>query len=259
MTSTFSKIAFLATALLLVGGACIRDNPVLEGTPKAVVPSVRISSPQEGASIKGNVVSLDLEAQGIAIKPADGDTSGRTGHYHVFVDKPAVAVGEPIPMERGVIHSATEPIPVPGLSVGRHKLAVVLGDGAHTRITDELAEVEVDVGGPSVRSTAPAEAPAATGFNIESQVEGVRLVPPASDSGSPGTTGHLHVVIDPSSPPAADGVPIPNDPTHIHTAESSHRVTGLAPGQHNIWVVLGDKSHVPYAPLVADQVVVTVR
>ncbi|HEX2259797.1 MAG TPA: DUF4399 domain-containing protein [Actinomycetota bacterium] len=254
-----SKMAVLATALLLIAGACIRDDPTIEGSPKAGVAAVEITSPRQGARLNGNVVGLDLEAQGITIKAPDGDTSGRTGHFHVFVDKPAVAVGEPIPMERGVIHSATDRIPVPGLSVGRHKLTVVLGDGAHTRITDELAEVEVDVAGPSVRSTAPAEAPAATGFNVETEVEGVQLAPAATDTGAPGTTGHLHLIIDPPSPPAADGQPIPNDPTHIHTAERSHRVTGLAPGQHTIWVVLGDKAHVPFNPLVADRVVVTVR
>jgi hypothetical protein len=259
MSSRSGKIAALAGALLILGGACIRDDPTIEGTPKVGVAAVRISSPQQGARVRGNVVNLDVEAQGIAIKPADGDTSGRSGHFHVFVDKPAVAVGETIPMERGVIHSATEPIPVTGLSVGRHKLTVVLGDGAHTRITDELAEVEVDVAGPSVISTAPAQAAAATGFNIETQVEGVQLAPAAADSGTPGTTGHLHVIIDPSSPPTADGQPIPNDPTHIHTAEKSHKVTGLAPGQHTIWVVLGDKAHVPFNPLVADRVVVTVK
>jgi hypothetical protein len=253
-----SKVAILAVVCILAGGACIRDNPTLEGRPRAA-PSVRITSPQTGSQLKGNVVSLDVEASGIEIKPADGDTSRKTGHFHLFIDKPAVAVGEAVPQEPDVIHSATEPIAVTGLSVGLHKLTVVLGDGVHTRITDALDEIEVDVAGPSVKSNAPTEAQAATGFTIETQVQGVQLMPAAADTGPPGSTGHLHVIIDPSSPPTADGQPIPNDPTHIHTAEKSLKVDGLAPGQHTIWVVLGDKSHVPFNPLVADRVMVTVK
>ncbi|HEX2063905.1 MAG TPA: hypothetical protein VHE80_05745, partial [Acidimicrobiales bacterium] len=52
--------------------------------------SVTILSPEDGAEVRGNVVSLELDADGVTIVKADGDDSGRTGHYHVFIDKEPV-------------------------------------------------------------------------------------------------------------------------------------------------------------------------
>jgi hypothetical protein len=243
---------------LLLAGCGSSENPALEGTPSPS-PSIKIVSPESGSQVKGNVVALQLDVAGIQIRKADGDTSGRTGHFHVFVDKPAAAIGEVIPMERGVIHSADNPILIPGLTVGHHKLTVALGDGNHQRITNALAVVEFDVTGPALQASAPAEAAQATGFNIDTQVQGVQIVAAAQDKGAPGTTGHLHLIIDPASPPSANGQPLPQDPSVIHTAETSYHVTGLAAGPHTIWVVLGDKTHVPFSPLVADKVVVNVK
>ena len=43
--------------------------------------------PRHRRLVKGNVVSLDLASTGLTIVKADGDTSGKTGHYHVFIDR----------------------------------------------------------------------------------------------------------------------------------------------------------------------------
>ena len=249
----------VAVAMLLT--ACGRESPVVELTPEATTTAVavNISAPANGAEIRGNVVELDVETRGVEIKPADGDTSGRTGHYHVFIDRTPVAVGQPIPREKGVIHTADDPAIVPGLTIGRHKLTVVLGDGAHNRITDALAEVEVDVKGPSITSTAPAEAQSTTGFMLTHKVEGVELVAADADQGPPGRTGHLHLYIDPRTPPKADGQPIPMDGRHIHTPLTQQTFRRMPPGEHTIWIVLGDKAHVPFDPLVADKVTINVK
>ncbi|MGH2667938.1 MAG: DUF4399 domain-containing protein, partial [bacterium] len=45
----------------------------------------------------------------------------------------------------------------------------------------------------------------------------------------------------------------------IHTADSMVGLTGLAPGEHTIWVVLGYADHTPFDPPVADKVTVTVQ
>lgn len=261
MKQASNKLALgMATAVLVLLAACGQDNPVVEGSPTPTGPSVKIASPANEGQIKGNVVELDLEAQGFEIKPADGDTSGKSGHYHVFIDRPALAVGEVIPREAGIVHSADDPIKIPGLTVGRHKFTVVLGDGAHKRITDALAEVEVDVQGPSVKVTdAPAEAPAAGDFTFHVQVDGVELVGAANDQGAPGTTGHLHLYVDTDSPPVADGQPIPMDGKHLHSADDEFTFRGLAAGEHTIWVVLGDKTHVPFDPLVADRFTISLK
>jgi len=53
-------------------------------TPTASGTSLAIVTPVSGSTVRGNVVSLDLEAKGVTIAKADGDTSGRMGPYHVF-------------------------------------------------------------------------------------------------------------------------------------------------------------------------------
>jgi hypothetical protein len=259
------RLAILTAGLTFLFGACASENQapkkrdVAEKSP-AAAQTVTISSPEQGAQIKGNVVELHVRADGIEIKPADGDTSGSSGHFHVFVDRPAVAVGEAIPMERGILHSAESPIRVTGLTGGRHKLTVVLGDGAHKRIGEESAEVEVDVQGPYLTiADAPAQITAGETLRFNAEVGGVEIVPAGRDQGAPGTTGHLHLYVNPSSPPAADGKPIPLDRRHIHTSDPLFEIKGLPAGQFTFWLVLGDKAHVPFDPLVADFIVVTVK
>lgn len=98
------------------------------------------------ATVEGNTAVLTMEVSGIEIVPADGDTSGQTGHFHVFVNTPPVQEGIVIAQDTGVIHSAANPIQVPNLPPGEHTLTVVLGDGNHARILPGLeAEVTVTV------------------------------------------------------------------------------------------------------------------
>jgi len=149
--------------LLALSSACGSDDePAAPAAPKAADtagPGLTIASPARGATIAGNVATLDLEATGIAIVKADGDTSGRTGHYHVFVDRDPVAPGQPIPREAGVVHSADDPVVIPGLSPGAHRFTVVLGDGAHMRTGGTQADATLTLQGPSLDASAPATSP----------------------------------------------------------------------------------------------------
>jgi hypothetical protein len=72
-------------------------------------------------------------------------------------------------------------------------------------------------------------------------------------------TGHHHLVIDAPLPPM-DG-PLPKDDKHVHFGGGQTEVTvELAPGEHTIQLVLGDKDHVPHdPPLVSDRISITVR
>ena len=74
---------------------------------------------------------LTVKVEGVTLAKADGDTSGKTGHLHVFVDRDPTAAGQPIPKEAGVIHTTDTTISVPDLAPGEHTLWVVLGDGNH--------------------------------------------------------------------------------------------------------------------------------
>lgn len=114
--------------------------------PDSGTPSVSIDSPKDGTTLTASDVKLKIATTGVTIVAADGDTSGASGHFHVFIDREPVAVGEAIPKEAGIIHSTDNPIPVPGLTPGKHKLTVVYGDGNHTRIHGDAADsVELTV------------------------------------------------------------------------------------------------------------------
>ena len=98
------------------------------------------------AKVEGDTAVLTMKVGGITIVAADGDTSGKSGHFHVFIDREPLKEGETIPKEDGIVHSADNPIRVPGLTKGEHELTVVLGDGNHQRIHDEVeAETMVTI------------------------------------------------------------------------------------------------------------------
>lgn len=258
MGRTSLRTAAALTGLLALLGACGSDDPpATTAAPKpteAAGPGLAIASPARGATLTGNVATLDLEATGIAIVKADGDTSGRTGHYHVFVDREPVAPGQPIPREAGVVHSADDPVVIPGLSAGPHRFTVVLGDGAHMRTGTAQADTTVTVQGPSIDATAPATSPAGQPVRVSVKAVGIALV--KADGDTSGRTGHLHLFVD--RPPTPAGQPIPVEPGIVHTAETEVDVAGLAPGEHTIWVVAGDGTHTPLAAGVMDKVTVTV-
>lgn len=251
--------ALLALALAACGDD---DEPTTSTSATTVSPttaasgaaSVSIVAPASGASVKGNVVSLDLSSTGLTIVKADGDTTGASGHYHVFINRDPVAPGAVIPVEAGIVHSADDPVVLTGLPVGTHKLAVVLGDGVHGRLGSALAETTVTVEGPSVDASAPATSPAGEPVVVTVKVEGLTIV--KADGDTSGATGHLHVFIDREPTPA--GQPIPVEAGIIHTTETTIPVPDLAPGAHTLWVMAGDGTHSPLAPRVIDKVTVTV-
>jgi hypothetical protein len=242
--SGFAALACVALALGACGG-------------KTAAPGVFLSivSPAQGTSVSGNVVTLDLLVEGVQIKKADGDTSGKTGHFHVFIDREPMAAGQVIPKEAGIVHAAAEPVVLAGLSAGEHTLKVVLGNGAHARLGSALAETKVRVEGPTLDATAPPTVSSGSPVIVTVGVHGIRLVPADKDSSS-GTSGHLHVFVDRDPTPA--GQVIPKEAGIIHTAKTTISIPNLAPGEHTIWVVFGDRAHIPYVPAVADRVVVVV-
>ena len=72
-------------------------------------------------------------------------------------------------------------------------------------------------------------------------------------------TGHHHIVIDAPTPPA--GQVIAADANHVHFGKGQTEATlDLAPGQHTLQLVLGDRNHVPHKPgVVSDVITITVR
>jgi len=210
--------------------------------------------------VSGNTATIALEVSGIRIVKADGDTSGQSGHFHVFIDRDLVAVGETIPKLAGIVHTAENPIHLTGLTPGDHKLSILLGDGAHRRIGSAQVVTSVKVTGPSVQLTAPATVASGQPLRVTATVEGVTLMKAVDDTSKKnGTAGHLHIFVNKDLAPP--GVPIQTgDPAIIHTAATTTDIpaTLLKVGENTIWVELGYADHTPFDPPVVDKVVVTV-
>jgi hypothetical protein len=257
-----SRTGLVLMVLLLVATAACGDDDTPDSaangptTTEASGPAVEITSPSDGATVKGNVVTLDLTVEDFEIVKADGDTSGKTGHFHVFIDKEPVGAGEAIDKAPGIVHTTEDPATISGLTAGEHRLVVVLGNGAHQRVGGAQDEITVTVEGPALDASAPATVAAGAPLPIEAKVEGATLV--KADGDTSGKSGHLHVFVD-KDPAQFKGQPIPTgDPAIIHSATSPIEVTGLTAGEHTIWVVLGNGSHVAFDPPVMDKLTVTV-
>ncbi|MFN2610140.1 MAG: DUF4399 domain-containing protein [Actinomycetota bacterium] len=217
-------------------------------------PYLHITSPAPGDSIAGNTVELGVEHAGVRLAKADGDTSGASGHFHVFIDRDAVPVGAVIPKSNDILHTTDDPMVITGLSIGVHTLTVVFGDGAHTRITDAIDTIRLTTNGPSIKVAGPASIVAGQTLRITVAVTGMTLV--KSPQGQAPKSGHLHVLIDLQLPGYAKAIEATNG--IIHTTDTTIDIKGLNPGEHLIYVVVGDGGHVPFRPLVADRLVVTV-
>jgi hypothetical protein len=210
------------------------------------------------ASVGGNVVTIPVELDGIELVKADGDTSGETGHLHAFIDKEPVDVGDVIPKEAGVVHSADNPVKLYGLAIGEHEITLVVGNGAHERIGESIEDsVTVEVEGPSVDATAPATIEEGDDLEVSIEADGVDIK--AADGDDSGDSGHFHVLVDPETAPEAGAVvPEAEEGKIFHTAEESVTVEGLENGEHTIWVVLGDGTHTAFEPAVMDKLTVVV-
>jgi hypothetical protein len=258
----FTRLVIVLAAVGLVAAGCARDKDNNDNatTPTQVPngkPSVAITSPSSGTAVKGNTVTLDLAIKNFTVVKADGDTSGKTGHIHAFIDKQPVSAGTAIPKEAGVVHSTDNPLVLTGLTKGEHEITVVLGDGTHARIAGAQDSIKVTVEGPTLDATAPATVAAGAPVRIDLKVDGVTIV--KADGDASGKTGHFHVFVDQPLPKAGEAIPKPADNSIIHTTESFVEIPNLAAGEHTFFVVVGDGNHMPIQPLVADKVTVTVQ
>jgi Domain of unknown function (DUF4399) len=80
-------------------------------------------------------------------------------------------------------------------------------------------------------------------------LRGMGVAPAGSDRMN---SGHHHLIIDAPTPPL--NVEIPNDSQHLHFgAGQTETDLVLAPGEHTLQLVLGDKNHVPHNPPVVSE------
>lgn len=246
------KAIAVAVALLGLGAGCSDSDEQ----------SLEITNPEDGATLQGNVVEVALEVSGIDIVAAEDDPGeGDSGQFHVFIDRDPVAPGKAIPSgEPDVVQTAANPIRLTGLSVGEHRLAVVLGDKDNKRIGDAAAETTVRLEGPSVDVTGPSTAEVGNVIQVEIAVEGVNLVEAGADESSKEESGgQLHLFVN--KEPTAPGKPIPTDDPAIVTTTSrsvAFPADLFKEGKNTIWVMLGQLDNTAFDPPVLDKVEVEV-
>lgn len=215
---------------------------------------MKVALPQGG--VKGNTVELTISGAGIDIVEPDGDTSGKTGHYVVFVDKDPVAPGAKIPEDRDVIETSEPTVMVTGLTAGSHDVAVVLADGNHGRIGTLPAEVSFQVSGPTLRASAPLKSERGKPVQIGVRVQGATLA--AAEGTATGGAGHVDVFID--RHPTAAGAVVPDERGVRHGSDgaSSVSVEDLPGGEHHVWLVLSRGDETQFDPVVGDRITVEV-
>jgi len=215
---------------------------------------LKIAGLPDDGRLTGNVAKLELSGAGLKIVEPDGDTSGRTGHYVVFVDREAVPLGAKIPEGRDVIETSEGELAIPGFTAGPHTVSLVLSDGSHRRIGTNAAEAEFTVAGPTLRATALPKSPAKQPVVISVTVEEVGVAAP--DGSSATGTGHFDVFVD-REPTALDKT-VPTERGILHTGEQTISVPDLGGGEHEVWVLLVRGDETPFDPMVADKVVVEI-
>lgn len=252
-----SAVVVLVAAIAAVSSAgCGGDDSaelVREQRRREAGEKLKIKGIPDGGNVEGNVAELKLSGAGVKLVEPDGDTSGRTGHYVVFVDRQPVPVGGKIPEDRDVLESEKSTVEVTGLTAGRHQVSVVMADGARRRMGEHVAEAALNVKAPTLRATTT-DVEAKKPVVVDVKVEGVGIVEP--DGNTSGGTGHFAVFVD--REPTAAGAPVPAERGIVSTAQQQIVLEGLTGGEHEVWVVLVNGAGVPFDPLVADKVVVEV-
>lgn len=112
------------------------------------------------------------------------------------------------------------------------------------------ADPEPATQSPSAAAIPPAAAtPAASGAAQSSAPAGVQNA----------NAGHHHLLIDTALPPL--DAPIPADATHVHFGKGQTEADiELAPGRHELRLLVGDHAHVPHdPPIVSAPITITVQ
>jgi len=141
MRRVLTRCAVIAGLVAMVGTACGSSSKSSGSAAKTTTTAVATQTTQASAvSVQasapptvplGQDAKITATVSGIQLVAADGDTSGKTGHLHYFVDKAPTPAGQPIPKEAGITHTAETTLSVPGLGAGEHTVWVVVGNGGH--------------------------------------------------------------------------------------------------------------------------------
>jgi hypothetical protein len=130
--------ALLATGVFLLaacGGEAPADGPAEGGDASMTAAGfqVQILSPEDGATVEGGELTIELAVTGGRIVPA-GDTTSGTGHHHLFLDADLTPASQPVPSVPGsIVHmgDGSSTYTFTDVAPGEHRVIAVVADGVH--------------------------------------------------------------------------------------------------------------------------------
>ncbi len=234
---------------------------------QAASPGVTITSPQAGAIITGNSVTVSVQPANFSIvnKLGQPNVIGE-GHVHYYLDvEPPTTPGQPAVTAAGTYAATTNTSYIwSNLTSGNHTFAVQLVNNNHTPLTPPVtARVTVQVAPPAatpqVMITAPTAGANLTAGNItvSVQVSNFNLVNKLGQGNVAGE-GHIHYYLD-ATPPTTPGQPaVTATGTYAASSNTSYTWPNVASGNHTFYVQLVNNDHTPLSPPVVASVAVNV-
>ncbi|WP_245749968.1 DUF4399 domain-containing protein [Marinobacter zhejiangensis] len=112
--------------------------------------------------------------------------------------------------------------------------------------------------GASTRIISPADGDTVSSpVTVVFGLTGLGVAPAGTDKEN---TGHHHLLVDVEELPPA-GEPIPSDDHHRHFGGGQTEASlDLAPGEHTLQLIFGDKNHTPHTPpVMSEKITITVE
>lgn len=205
-------------------------------------PSIRIVSPEDGATIDSSSLEVRVEIRNFILDPYrvdDGPNREDFGHWHLLLDGV---------YQTFVLGTLGIEATLTNLTPGEHTIKAELAENTHglLGIADEVT-INIPPQRPSIAILAPED-----GLNtfdrditVEVAVENFDLVDPEGQPPRPGE-GHWHVRVDGIDQGA-------------FISDTSYTIQNLPAGQHRITVELQNNNHLPFDPPVLDSVMINIR
>ena len=134
-------LAVLALVAVACGGGGEAEADAAPEIAPESVPTVRITQPEEGATV-GPDVQVLLETEGIEIVSITPPVVG-TGHHHLYIDVDLTPLNEMIPQnDPQIIHKGdgSSEFMLEGLEPGEHRIIAVVADPAHIPVDPPIVD-----------------------------------------------------------------------------------------------------------------------
>ncbi len=240
------------------------ETPMMQMPPYAMNMKIQVTSPQTGALVTGNSVTLQVAVSGYTstCALAGKETQAGTGHYHILLDKALV----------NMFCTPTATISMQNVTPGMHTLTAVPALNDHAEVEENASSITIDyqpahslqaianatfAGAPSITILSPTKGQTVSGsFDVVVKVTNYNLSCDLMGKPDVAGYGHWHLNLDSMSGPMMGmGTMLGMSCTTVFHATTQ----GLKPGEtHTLIALLTDNGHAPLNPAVDSQVTVVI-